>query len=75
MHGDEAALHAVELGAQLVLAGVDDHLGLLAEDVVLHLDEAVEVALVDVVRVDLVDLTLVVKQHFVDVLLVVAHWR
>ena len=41
---------------------------LLAEDVVLHFDEAVEIALIDVVCVDLVDLALIVENHFVDVL-------
>ena len=53
---------------ELVFAWIHHQLRFAAEDVVLHLDEAVEIALIDVVRVDLVDLALIVENHFVDVL-------
>jgi len=75
VHGNEAALHAVEFGSELVLARVDDDFRLLAEDVVLNLDEAIQIARVDAVGVNLVDLTHAVEYDFVDVIFAaVAHY-
>lgn len=75
MHGNEAALHAIEFGSELVLAGVDDDFRLLAEDVVLDLYEAVQIARVDVVGVNLVDLSHAVEYDFVYVVLAaVSHY-
>ena len=71
MHGDERTLHTLKLIAQLFFAGVDDYLGLVAEGVVFNLDKAVKLALVDIARVNLINLTLVLKKHTVNVLVVV----
>ena len=73
MHGDETALHAIELTSELIFAWIDNHLRLAAEQIVFHLDKPVEVALLDVVRIDLVDLSLIVEEHLVDVLRAVSH--
>ena len=59
MHWNEGALHPGELVLELLLGRVHHHLGALAEQEFLHLDEPVEVAGVDLAGVDLVDLPLV----------------
>ena len=73
VHGYEAALHAVELLAQLVFRRINHHLGFLAKNVVFDFYEAIDLALIDVVGVDLVDLALIVEKHLVDVSRGVAH--
>ncbi|MNV88683.1 hypothetical protein D3C71_1829080 [compost metagenome] len=66
MHGQEAAHHAVELGLELFFAGIDHHLGALAEDELLHLQKAPQIALKDLLGVHFVDLALVEENHLID---------
>jgi len=66
VHGDKAAHHTVELRLELFLAGVDDHLGALAEDELLHFQKAPQIALKDLLGVHLVHLALVEENHLVD---------
>ena len=71
VHGNERSLHTLKFIAQLFFAGVDDHLGLVAERIVFDLYKAIKLALVYVACVNFVDLTLVLKKHAVKVLIVV----
>ena len=75
MQRHEAADDAVELRLELLLARVDHHLGALAEDELLDLQEAPQIALVDLLGVHLVHLALVEEDHLVDRVLALAHER
>jgi hypothetical protein len=68
VHRHVQAVHAVELVAQLLLAGIDDDLGLAAPHEVGDLDEAEQHALPDLARVELEDAALVEKADAVELL-------
>jgi hypothetical protein len=59
VHGQVAALDALELPLQPLLGGIDHDAGLLPEHQALDLDEAEEAALGHTLGVNLVDLPLV----------------
>src|SRR5690606_23818688 len=63
---NETALDPGELGLELFLGGVDDHLGALAKDEFLGLEKAPEIALVHVAGVDLENLALIEEDDLVD---------
>ena len=73
MHGYEAAYYAVKLSLEFFLAGINDHLGALAEDKFLDLQESPKFALENLLGVHLVHLTLVEKDHLEDGSVVFAH--
>ncbi|MCY1441916.1 hypothetical protein D9M71_582550 [compost metagenome] len=75
MHRHEAADHPFELGLELLLAGIDHHLGALAEDEFLDFQEAPQIALVDLLGVHLVHLALVQEDNLVDRVLALVHVR
>ncbi len=61
------ALHALKLIAQLVLLRIDDHVAATAKDIVFNFDEAIQVALIQPARIDLVDLPAARKEHAINV--------
>src|SRR5690606_36278303 len=63
---NKGTLHVGKLVVQAFLGRVYHHLGAFAEQELLHLDKAIEVALVDLAGIDLVDLSLVQEDDFVD---------
>src|SRR5690625_6866553 len=68
MHRDVSPLDALELGFELLLAGIDHHLRTLAKDHFLDLDEAEQPSLGDLLGVDLVNFALVEELDSVNML-------
>lgn len=63
---DKAAPYATKLSLELLFAWVNDYLGALIEHEVLDFDKAIQIALVNLLHKDFVNLALVQKRDFVD---------
>ncbi len=59
-------MHAGELVLELLLGRIHHHLGPLAEQKFLHLQEAIQITLEDLTHVDFVDLALIEENNPVD---------
>src|SRR3990167_5461001 len=66
MHGDVAPGNLVELGLQPLLGWVNHDLAAFAKEEAFNFDESIEIALIDVLDIDLVDFSLVEKHDAID---------